>query len=92
MKSSVIRGLLLGLGSEIVVAMLLWAGLAIAGIGPMEHFPWFGACLFPPLLMIRYFVKKDSDLVLVKTLITILFVTTITYLFFVLRYNGTAII
>lgn len=90
MKSSITRGLLLGLGSELLVALLLWAGLAIAGLSTADHISWFGACLLPPLLLVRHFVKKDPNLTLVKTLITILFVSTIVFLYFLLRnLNGT---
>ena len=85
MKSSIFRGLLFGLGSEIVVALLLWAGLAIANVSPLEHISWFGACLLPPLFMIRFFLKKSPDILLVKTLIVILFVSTLVFCFFVLR-------
>ena len=85
MKSSITRGILLGLGSELAVVLLLWAALAILGIAPSEHVGWFGACLVPPLLLLRRIVRKGDDMLLVKTLITVLFVTTIVFLFFFLR-------
>ncbi|MBQ7062203.1 MAG: hypothetical protein IJM88_02805 [Bacteroidales bacterium] len=88
MKSPVVRGLLIGLGSEAAVALLLWVVLRVAGLPIAAHLSWFGACLVPPLLMVRHYVKREGRSPLVKTLITILFVTTILYIYLLLQHQA----
>lgn len=73
------------LGSELIVALLLWAGLKIAGISPSEHLRWFGGCFVPPLLLLRYYAKSGTMAMSTKAAIVVLFVTFILFMFFVLK-------
>lgn len=74
-----VLGVVVTLGSEAIVALLLWMGLTIAGISPMEHIRWFGGCFVPPVLLLRYYAKKKEYPVVTKTIIITLFVTFIAF-------------
>lgn len=78
-----LTGIVLALGSEIAVAVLLWIGLAIAGIGATEHLRWFGGCFIPPVLLLRYYAKKKEYSTVTKTIIITVFVTFLLFMFLI---------
>ena len=78
-------GIIITLGSEVAVALLLWIGLAVAGVDVKEHLRWFGACFIPPVLLLRHYVKQKSSPAMTKTIIITLFVTFVLYMFLMIR-------
>lgn len=78
-----ITGIVVTLGSEVAVVVLLYAGLLIAGISPIEHLRWFGGCFIPPVLLLRYYAKKRDCPVVTKTIIITLFITFMAFMFIV---------
>ena len=82
-RNSVVLGVVVTLGSEAIVALLLWLGLTIAGISPMEHIRWFGGCFIPPVLLLRHYAKKKEYPVVTKTIIITLFITFLAFMFLI---------
>ena len=72
--------LVAGLGSIILTALLLTAGLLIVGERPDVHLTWYGAVFIPLILFVRHFIKQQQLLV-TKSLFVILFVTFIAFMF-----------
>ena len=87
-NDTVARAFFYALGSMAIVAILLWGGLAVAGMNVESHLRWFGICFLPPLLLLRYFVKRKDALVTTRTIILILFVSFIVFIFFLIRTNA----
>ncbi|MBP5547964.1 MAG: hypothetical protein J6X58_03610 [Bacteroidales bacterium] len=84
-KDSVVTGLVVSLGSEIVSAVLIVAGIYIAGESFCEHVRWMGGAFIAPVLLLRYYAKKQSFPTITKTIIVVLFLSFVVYMFFVLR-------
>lgn len=82
-KNSIFTGILVALGSEVAVIVLLYIGLIIAGVSPADHLRWFGGCFIPPVLFLRYYAKQKDYPLVTKTIIITLFITFITFMFFV---------
>lgn len=80
-QDKVTVGIVAGLGSELIVALLLWIGLMLAGLTINGHERWFGAIFVPILLILRYYIKKTTFNVVVKTLMVVTFVTFVGFLF-----------
>ena len=78
-----VTGIVVTIASEVIVAVLLWVGLLIAGINPLEHLRWFGACFIPPILFLRYYAKKKEQPTVTKTIIITIFVTFLVFMFLV---------
>lgn len=79
-------GLVAGLGSLLATALLLTAGLLFAGdVG--AHLSLFAGCFVPPLLIMRYYVKKQFPTV-VKTIIVVIFVLFIAYMFLLFKTHS----
>ena len=78
-------GIVVGLGSELVLAALLTVGLIIAGLSPMEHIRWYGGVFIAPLLLLRYYSKRESGLRVIRTFIVVLFVTFVAFMFYLLK-------
>ena len=84
-QDKIIVGITAGLGSELLLAALLTVGLIVAGQPPMEHIRWYAAIFVPPLLLLRHYSKHKSQLRVIRTLIVILFLTFIAFMFYLLR-------
>jgi hypothetical protein len=69
-KASV--GLLVGLGSMAITALLLTVGLLVAKEPINAHIRWYGAIFIPLILLIRYYVKQRLSVV-TKTLFVVFF-------------------
>lgn len=80
-------GLATGLGVLIVTALLLTAGLLLAGESVTAHISWYAGCFIPPLLIMRYYVKLQKSTV-VKTIIVTLFITFIAFMFLLFKTHS----
>ena len=80
-------GLVAGVGSLLLTALLLTAGLSLAGEPIAAHFSWYAGCFIPPLLIMRYYVKLQLTTV-VKTIIVTIFVLFIPYMFFMFKTHS----
>ncbi len=72
LQDKVSVGLIVGLGSMALTALLLTAGLLIAGEAVSTHLRWYGAIFIPLILLARYYVKQQFPVV-TKTLFSLLF-------------------
>lgn len=72
-------GLLVGLGSMAITALLLTVGLLVAEEPINAHMRWYGAIFIPPILLIRYYVKQRLSLV-TKTLFIVFFLFFIAFM------------
>jgi hypothetical protein len=86
-QDTVAVGLVAGLGSIVLLALLLTAGLMIAGEPPMAHLSWYAGCFVAPLLIMRYYIKQQKSVV-AKTLMTVLFFTFIPFMFILFRTHS----
>lgn len=78
-------GIIAGLGSELLLAALLTIGLLIAGEAPADHIRWYAGVFIAPLLLLRYYPKQKQWLHITRTLIVVLFVTFIAFMFYLLK-------
>jgi len=78
---SVLSGVLLSLGSEVLTALLLAVALMIANCSVEDHIRWFAVCFVPPLLFLRRSAKQKSTPVATKTIIIVLFVSFVAYMY-----------
>ena len=85
-QNKVSVGLVGALGSELLCAALLWLGLLLAGTPAAAHVRWFAVCIVPPLLMLRFYAKKRRQQTVVKTIISVVFVTFVAFMW--LLFNG----
>lgn len=76
-KASV--GLLVGLGSMAITALLLTVGLLVAKEPINAHIRWYGAIFIPLILLIRYYVKQRLSVV-TKTLFVVFFLFFIAFM------------
>lgn len=76
-KASV--GLLVGLGSMAITALLLTVGLLVAKEPINAHIRWYGAIFIPLILLIRYYVKRRLSVV-TKTLFVVFFLFFIAFM------------
>jgi hypothetical protein len=72
-------GLLVGLGSMAITALLLTVGLLVAEEPIDAHMRWYGAIFIPPILLIRYYVKQRLSVV-TKTLFIVFFLFFIAFM------------
>lgn len=84
-QDKVIVGIIAGLGSELLLALLLTIGLVIAGEVPIDHIRWYASVFVAPLLLLRYYSKQKSWLRVTRTLIVVLFVTFVAFMFYLLK-------
>ena len=84
-QDKVIVGIIAGLGSELLLALLLTIGLVIAGEVPIDHIRWYAGVFVAPLLLLRYYSKQKSWLRVTRTLIVVLFVTFVAFMFYLLK-------
>ena len=84
-QDKVIVGIIAGVGSELLLALLLTIGLVIAGEAPIDHVRWYAGVFVAPLLLLRYYSKQKSWLRVTRTLIVVLFVTFVAFMFYLLK-------
>ncbi len=80
-KDSWLVGIVLGMGSELVTGLVLWGVLVLLGLSIYEHLSWFGIVFLPVLIILRQNAKSASRVNITKSLITVLFVTFVIYLY-----------
>lgn len=83
-KDTILTGLIVGLGSELAVAILLWLVLVIIGEPLNDHIRWFGGCFIPLVLILRYYVKRKTYPIVSRTLMVTLFITFVVFLMVIL--------
>ena len=83
-KASV--GLLVGLGSMAITALLLTVGLLVAKEPINAHIRWYGAIFIPLILLIRYYVKQRLSVV-TKTLFVVFFLFFIAFMILLFSTN-----
>ena len=86
-QDTIAVGLVAGLGSIALLALLLTAGLLLAGEAPIAHLTWYAGCFVAPLLIMRYYIKQQKAVV-AKTLMTVLFLTFIPFVFILFRTHS----
>ncbi len=84
-QDKVVVGIVAGLGSELLLALLLTIGLLVAGESPLAHIRWYAGVFIAPLLLLRYYSKKKEWLNVTRTLIVVLFVTFISFMFYLIK-------
>ena len=86
-KDTIVTGLVAGLGAELLVCLLLAAGLMVAGQWPPtdSQIRWFGGMFIPLLLILRAYAKTKRYAIVTKTLVSVLFVTFVAFMFFLLN-------
>lgn len=72
-------GLLVGLGSMAITALLLTVGLLVAKEPINAHIRWYGTIFIPLILLIRYYVKQRLSVV-TKTLFVVFFLFFIAFM------------
>lgn len=86
-KDNILSGVLLAIGSEVAVALLLSAGLLIAHQPIMTHISWYAGCFLPPILLLRHFAKTQQHPVVTKTIATVLFLTFIPFMYYLISHH-----
>lgn len=84
-RDSITTGLVAGLGSEVMTALLLTTVLLLTNLGIEGHQRWYAACFIPPLLLLRHYAKERNHPTVTKTLATLLFVTFVAFMFYLLK-------
>lgn len=87
-KDNIFMGIVLGLGTEIATALLIWLGLVIANEPVAAHPKWFAACFIAPILILRHYASKKRHPVITKTLMTVMFITFIAFIFLIKQSLG----
>ena len=85
-KDNIATGVVVALGSEILSGAILWIVLAVIGEPFEDHLKLLGVCFVAPILLLRYYSKSKECPMVTKTIIVVLFVTFIAYMFAVKPY------
>lgn len=80
MKDDIVTGIVVGLGSLIGCAALLTLGLLATNTPVENHLRWYGGIFIVLLLLLRYYVKLQKSTI-VKSLIVILFLSFIIFMY-----------
>ena len=75
-------GLVTGLAAMLAYVLLLTAGLLIAGESVADHIRWYGGMFVALLLVLRYYAKKGTHLAATRTLIVLLFVSFVAFIYY----------
>lgn len=89
-QDTITVGLIVGLGSIAILALLLSAGLLIAGEPIANHLSWYAGCFIAPLLIMRYYIKLQKATV-AKTLMVLLFVSFIPFMILLFKTHSITI-
>jgi len=84
-REGILQGIILATGSEILAAALLYVGLLVAGIPAETRLRWFAVCFVAPLLLLRHIAKRKDKTMTMKTIIVILFVSFVAFMFLLLK-------
>lgn len=78
-------GIVVGLGVEVIYALLLTVVLLIVGEAPMSHLRWYGGAFIVLILILRYYAKSQKHLNVVKSLIAVFFLTFLAFIFILVK-------
>ena len=84
-RDNIATGVIATLVSELLCGALVWVVLLIAGVTVGEGMRWFMAAFVPPLLLLRYYAKKQSYPTTLKAVITTFFVTLVAFMWLYLH-------
>lgn len=84
-QNKVIVGIVAGVGSMLGFVIALTIGLMIAGEPIGAHIRWYGGMFIPLLLVLRHYAKHREQLMVTRTLIIILFITFLAFMFYMLK-------
>lgn len=84
-QDTVLTGLTAGIGSELLFCLLLNGIFSVANIPWEPHARWFFGMFIPLLLILRTYAKQKNYLTVVRTLITVLFVTFLAFMLFLIK-------
>ena len=84
-REGILQGIILATGSEILAAAVLYVGLLVAGIPVETCLRWFAVCFVPPLLLLRHIAKRKDRTLTMKTIIVVLFVSFVAFMFLLLK-------
>lgn len=80
-----IVGIVAGLGSLVLSASLVWLALALLGMPLMENIRWFALTFVPLAVIVRCYAKSQKHARVLKTLLSILFVSFVAFMFLFLN-------
>lgn len=84
-QNKVIVGIVAGIGSMLGFAIALTIGLMVAGEPIGAHIRWYGGMFIPLLLVLRHYAKHREQLTVTRTLIILLFVTFLAFMFYLFQ-------
>ncbi len=87
-QDRIVTGLVAGLGSEIVSAVLIWLVLTLLSEPVEAKLRIFAAVFIVPVLVLRYYAKGHQHPVVTKTLIVVLFLTFISFMMLLFKTNA----
>lgn len=80
LQDKILTGIIVGIGTLIICSALLTLGLVLTGESVGEHLRWYGGAFIVLLLILRWYVKQQKPIV-TKTLIVILFLSFLTFMY-----------
>ena len=81
-RDNVAVGVATGLSVMLAYCLLLTVGLLIAGETVTDHIRWYGGMFVPLLLVLRHYAKKGTQLTVTRTLIVLMFVTFVAFIYY----------
>lgn len=78
-------GLVVGLGSLLLSGLIVTTVFMATGLSWEEHARWLGISFIPLLLILRTYAKRKEQLTVTRTLITVLFVTFLAFMVFLIK-------
>jgi len=80
LQDKILTGIIVGIGTLLICSALLTLGLVLTGEPVGEHLRWYGGAFVVLLLILRWYVKQQNPIV-TKTLIVILFLSFLTFMY-----------
>ncbi len=87
LQDKILTGIIVGIGTLIICSALLTLGLVLTGEPVAEHLRWYGGAFIVLLLLLRWYVKQQKPIV-TKTLIVILFLSFLTFMYFLFHTHS----
>ncbi len=87
LQDKILTGIIVGIGTLIICSALLTLGLVLTGEPVAEHLRWYGGAFIVLLLILRWYVKQQKPIV-TKTLIVILFLSFLTFMYFLFHTHS----
>lgn len=87
-QDKVYVAIIVGLGTVLLVGCFLSIGMRLAGISFMDNLRWIGCAFIPLILILRAYMKTGKHLVVSRTLIVVLFVLFLIFIFAMMKTNS----